>query len=69
MNEQNIQQAGDWPKYDMDLGTCNAKLGRGIKKQVLLGNFDAEPGADEQMIVAYRACKLSIDEFLDTWKR
>jgi hypothetical protein len=69
MNEQNIQQVGDWPKYDMDLGTCNAQLGRGIKKQVLLGNFDAEPGSDEQMIADYKAGGLSIDEFLDTWKR
>jgi hypothetical protein len=70
MNEPTIQQVGDWPKYDKDLGTCNRSLGRNIKKQVLLGNFDSEPGSgDAEMILAYKSSKLNVDEFLDTWKR
>ena len=68
MNEHSIEQVGDWPMYDNDLGTTNAKLGRGIRKKVLLGEFDSEP-TDREMIQAYKASGMGVDEFLDIWKR
>jgi len=56
--------------YDKDLGTTSAKLTYGLKKKVLLGEFDPEPGSpDREMIQAYKASKLSIEKFLDTWKK
>ena len=42
MNEGGVEQIGSWPKYDRDIGADSAKLTRGIRRQVLLGNFDAE---------------------------
>jgi hypothetical protein len=76
MNEPTIEQVGDFPKYDKDLGIVGRQFSYGIKKQVLLGNFDAEPGADEEMLKAFReeyTTKKSrkkasnVVAFLETW--
>ena len=69
MNEGSMEQVGSWPKYDKDLGLDGAKMTKGIRRQVLLGNFDAEPGPDEDMIKDYKASGLEIEKFLNTWKR
>jgi hypothetical protein len=68
MNEHSVEQVGDWPMYDKDLGTTNAELGRGLRKKVLLGEFDSEP-TDREMIQAYKVSGLGVDEFLDSWKQ
>jgi len=64
-----MEQVGSWPKYDKDLGLDGAKITKGIRRQVLLGNFDAEPGSDEDMIKDYKSSGLGIEKFLNTWKR
>ena len=64
-----MEQVGSWPKYDKDLGLDGAKMTKGIRRQVLLGNFDAEPGSDEDMIKDYKSSGLGIEKFLNTWKR
>ena len=75
MNENNIPQIGDPPRVDRDLGMLNAGFTRGIRKQILLGNFDAEPGADEEMLRAFkgagidRANGAEVDKFLDNWNQ
>ena len=69
MQDNNMEQVGSWPKYDKDLGLDGAKMTKGIRRQVLLGNFDAEPGSDEEMIKDYKASGLEIEKFLNTWKR
>jgi hypothetical protein len=68
MNEHSIEQVGEGPMYDKDLGTVNAKLGHGLRKKVLLGEFDSEP-TDREMIQAFKASGLGVDEFLDSWQR
>ena len=55
MQDNNMEQVGSWPKYDKDLGLDGAKITKGIRRQVLLGNFDAEPGSDEDMIKDYES--------------
>jgi len=76
MNEPTIEQVGDFPNYDKDLGTMSRQFSYGIKKQVLLGNFDAEPGADEEMLKAFkeqyttkksRKKVSNVVAFLETW--
>ena len=69
MNEGSMEQVGSWPKYDKDLGLDGPKMTKGIRRQVLLGNFDAEPGSDEDMIKDYKSSGLGIEKFLNTWKR
>ena len=69
MNLHDIDQIGDWPKYDKDLGTCNEKLAHGIRKQVLLGNFPPLDHREESMIRDFKASKLSVAKFLKTYKR
>lgn len=69
MQDNNMEQVGSWPKYDKDLGLDGAKITKGIRRQVLLGNFDAEPGSDEDMIKDYKSSGLGIEKFLNTWKR
>ena len=69
MNEPAIHQVGEGPKYDKDLGTTSSKLTRGIRKKVLLREYDAEPGQDTAMLEAYKSSDLGVDEFLDNWKQ
>lgn len=69
MQDNNMEQVGSWPKYDKDLGLDGAKMTKGIRRQVLLGNFDAEPGSDEDMIKDYKSSGLELEKFLNTWKR
>ena len=75
MNENNIPQMGDPPRFDRDLGMLNAGFTRGIRKQILLGNFDAEPGADEEMLLAFketgidRSDEAEVNKFLDNWRQ
>ena len=73
MNESNIPQIGDPPRFDRDLGMLNAGFTRGIRKQILLGNFDDEPGANEEMVLAFngagidRTNEAEVNKFLDNW--
>jgi hypothetical protein len=65
MNEPRRERGGELPHYDADLGADKVKWTRGIRRNVLLGNFDAEPGGDAAMILAFKASGLGVNEFLD----
>lgn len=69
MKSKEIEQVGDWPSYDKDLGLDGAKLALGIRKKILLGMFDAMDSREEEMIRDFKASKLSVDKFLKTYKR
>jgi hypothetical protein len=69
MHSNEIIQLGEPPGYDKDLGLEGARLAKGIKKQILLGNFDAGDAAEERMVREFKASKLGIKKFLATWKR
>ena len=69
MNSNEIQQIGEPPRYDKDLGLEGARLSRGIRKKILLGNWDAGDATEERMLREFKASKLGINKFLAKWKR
>jgi hypothetical protein len=69
MGSKEVDQIGDWPNYDKDLGTVNAKLAYGIRKKVLEGHYDPQDPKEESMLRDFKASKLSVAEFLKIYKR
>lgn len=69
MEDSEIKQIGEPPGYDRDLGLCGDKLTKGIRKQILLGNFDAGDAIEERMLREFKASRLGIKKFLTAWKR
>jgi hypothetical protein len=62
MNEDNTP--GEPPSYDRDLGADGPKWTRGIRRQILLGNWHPDPGKEGLMVTAFKASGLGVEEFL-----
>jgi len=69
MEKSDIKQIGEPPGYDKDLGTDGPKFTQGIRKKILLGEYDAGDATEERMLRDFKASKLGIKKFLATWKR
>jgi hypothetical protein len=69
MDNYNQPQLGELPGYDKDLGTDGAKFTKGIRRKVLLGEYEAGDATEERMIREFKASKLGVNKFLATWKR
>ena len=69
MKANEVEQVGDWPSYDKDLGLDGAKLAHGIRKKILLGTFAPMDNREEEMLRDFKASKLSVAKFLKTYKR
>lgn len=69
MNEPKRERGGELPHYDVDLGSDKNKWTRGIRRNVLLGKWDAEPGGDAAMIANFKASGLGVNEFLDKMEK
>lgn len=55
---------GEGPGYDKDIGADGPKYTRGIRRQILLGNWHPDPGPEGLMLETFKASGLSVDEFL-----
>ena len=62
-------QVGEPPKYDLDLGTTKKQITRKIRENVLKGRWEPADRLEEQMIREFKASRLGIKKFLDTWSR
>jgi hypothetical protein len=64
MNEIQVEQQGEPPHYDNDLGVDGKKMGSRIRHLVLQGKFPPESLAEVNMIRNFKLSKLTVDEYL-----
>ena len=64
MNEIQVEQQGEPPHYDNDLGLDGKKMSSRIRQLILQGQFPPESVAEINMIRNFKLSKLTVDEYL-----
>jgi len=64
MNDKQIEQLGEFPHYDNDIGATNRQFTRKIRERVLSGDYPADSLKETQMLRDFKASKLTIAEYV-----
>lgn len=65
MNDSPIEQQGEPPHFDVNLGSSGKQMGRRIRQRVLEGEYTAETLAEINMVRNFKLSKLSVAEYLE----